>query len=407
MFDPQLKKLVKAEIERQEMTLDLIPSENFASREVRQLTGSALMHKYAEGYPGRRYYPGNTHHDAIERLAQAYALQAFKLSPKAWRANVQPYSGSPANLAIYAALMEPGETLMGLSLAAGGHLTHGHRVSQSGRLYRSVQYGVDQRTGLLDYGAVSALARREKPKVIVSGLTAYPRRIDFNRFGAIAKSVSAYHVADISHIAGLVLAGVHPSPFPHADAVMTTTHKTLGGTRGAVIFVRQAIADAVDRAVFPGLQGGPHMNITAAHAQLFHETMQPAFKAYQRRIVANATALSRALKSHGAKLVTGGTDNHLMLLDVRPWGLDGLTAERLLEENRIIANRNSIPGDPSPFKPSGIRMGTPAITRRGMKESQMKLVAQYIFEVLVERKDRANEVRALCRKFSAKKYLKP
>ncbi len=434
MLDPNLKKLLAAEIKRQEETLNLIPSENFASPEVRSLVGSPLMNKYSEGYPGKRYYPGNRYYDEIEELAKTYALRAFGLDPGMWAANAQPYSGSPANLAIYAALMEPGETLMGMALSAGGHLTHGHKVNFSGRFYRSVQYGVDPKTGLLDYDEIARLATREKPRVIVSGLTAYPRAIDFKKFGDIAKMVDAYHVADISHIAGLVLVGVHPSSFPHCDAVMMTTHKTLAGPRGAIIISRKSplirhsspavggvnssgnltgqttkpmtIADAIDRAVFPGGQGGPHNNTTAAIAQMFYEVMQPPFKKYAAQIVKNARALAEELKRLGAKLITGGTDNHLMLMDVTPWNLMGMDAEKLLEENGIIANRNSIPGDASPFKPSGIRMGTPSLTRRGMQEGEMKTIAALIVSLLVHKKPIAADVKKLCKKFSAKKYLK-
>lgn len=407
MLDPQLKKLINLEIRRQEETLDLIPSENFASYEVRTVIGSPLMNKYSEGYPGKRYYPGNVYYDEIERLAHTYALKTFNLKSDEWGVNVQPYSGSPANLAIYAALMAPGETLVGLALASGGHLTHGHKVNLSGRLYNTAQYSVDQKTGLLDYEAIERLGEEKKPRIIVSGLTAYPRTIEFERFGAIAKKVGAYHVADISHIAGLVAAGVHPSPFPYADAVMMTTHKTLAGPRGAVIFARRELMECIDKAVFPGAQGGPHNNTTAAIAQMFSEALHTPFKKYQAQIIKNAKALAETLLSFGGTLVTGGTDNHLMLMNVTHLGLTGMEAERMLEESGIIANRNSIPGDPSPFKPSGIRMGTPALTRRGMKEKEMKTVGTLIYKVLQEKQNVTREVRTLCKKFSAKKYLKP
>ncbi len=399
MLDKKLEELIKKEIGRQQETLDLIASENYASPEILSVIGSPLVNKYSEGYPGKRYYPGNEYYDEIERVARERGLAAFGLNPEEWSLNVQPYSGSPANLAIYGALMNPGETLMGMKLAAGGHLTHGHKVSFTGKFFNSVQYGVNEQTGLLDYAEIEKLAGEHKPKVIVSGTTAYPRTLDFEKFGKIAKSVGAYHVADISHIAGLVLAGLHPSPFPHANAVMTTTHKTLRGPRGAVIFARKAIAEAIDKAVFPGLQGGPHNNITAAKALMFFEAAQSEFKKYQEQILKNAQALAAALMKLGFKLVTGGTDNHLMLIDLRDTGLDGKTAEQLLEANAITANRNSIPGDTKPLNPSGLRLGTPAVTTRGMKEEEVEKIAEFIHRVLVKKEDVKNEIVELCKKF--------
>ncbi|RJQ35965.1 serine hydroxymethyltransferase [Candidatus Parcubacteria bacterium] len=380
--DPALARLIRAEAKRQEEMLDLIPSENFASVAVREAVGSVLTNKYSEGYPGKRYYPGNAIVDEIELLAQKRALAAFKLSPDAWAVNVQPYSGSPANIAIYAGLMDIGDTVLGMALAAGGHLTHGHKVNFSGRAWHAVQYGVAVATGRIDYESVRALAERHKPKVIVSGTTAYPRQIDFKKFGAIAKRAKAYHVADISHIAGLVAAGVHPSPFGYADAVMTTTHKSLRGPRGAIIFARKAVADQIDRAVFPGMQGGPHNHVTAGIAAMFAEALRPSFRRYQKQIVKNAQALASGLLSHGFALITGGTDTHLVLADVRPFNLDGMAAERKLEAVGITANRNTIPGDASPFRPSGLRMGTPALTTRGMREKEMREVADLIAETL-------------------------
>ncbi|MCL4406306.1 MAG: serine hydroxymethyltransferase [Patescibacteria group bacterium] len=378
----RLWDLVKKEERRQTRDVDLIASENYASDEVRELLGSVLVNKYSEGYPGKRYYPGNKYYDEIELLCEENALKAFHISPSKWHANVQPYSGSPANFAVYGALLEPGETILGMKLAAGGHLTHGHKVSFSGKFFRAVQYGVDEKTGLIDYGEIARLARKHKPKIIVSGISAYPRKINFKRISEIAKSVGAYHMADISHIAGLVAAGLHPSPFPWSDVVTTTTHKTLAGPRGAVIFCRRELVEEIDKAVFPGLQGGPHNNVTAAKCQMFYEAQQPGFKKYEEQIVKNARVLAEEFKKLGFVLVSGGTDNHLMLLDLKNFGVDGLTAEKLLEKNGIIANRNSVPGDTSPFKPSGIRIGTPAITRRGMKEKDMKLIAKRIYEIL-------------------------
>lgn len=408
MKDKNLNSLIVKETKRQKESINLIASENYVSPEILQILGSPLTNKYSEGYPGKRYYPGNRYYDEIEKLAQSRALEAFDLSQKEWAANVQPYSGSPANLAIYAGLMRPGGVLMGMRLASGGHLTHGHKVSATGQFYQSVQYGINEQTGLLDYKEIEKLAKEYKPKVIVSGLTAYPRTIDFERFGKIAETIGAYHVADISHIAGLVLAGLHPSPFPYSDAVMTTTHKTLRGPRGAVIFARNAklktggemtIAEAIDKAVFPGLQGGPHNNITAAKALMFFESMLVGFRSYQKQILKNAKSLAENLIKLGFNLVTNGTDNHLMLIDLRNFNLDGKTAEKLLETNNITANRNSIPGDLKPLNPSGLRLGTPAVTTIGMKEGEMKKIAELIHRALIAKEDVQREATALAKKF--------
>ena len=388
MRDKKITDLIKKEAKRQKETIDLIASENFVSADVREALGSVLTNKYSEGYPGKRYYPGNVYYDEIEDIAKERALKIFHLNSKEWHVNVHPYSGSPANLAILTALAEPGETIMGMALSSGGHLTHGHKVSATGKFWRSVQYMVNQKTGLIDFKAVSELAKQEKPKIIISGFTAYPRRVDFKKFGEIAKSVGAYHVADISHIAGLVSAGVHPLPFPYTDVVMTTTHKTLRGPRGAVIFCRKELAEKIDKAVFPGLQGGPHNNATAAKAVAFFETLQPSFKKYAHQIVKNAKSLGEALTKHGFKLITGGTDTHLLLLDVSsvnhdPSASSGQVAEKKLEAVGIIANRNTIPGDISPFKPSGIRIGTPAVTTLGMKGKEMQVIAELIYQTLI------------------------
>ncbi|KKU11499.1 MAG: Serine hydroxymethyltransferase [Parcubacteria group bacterium GW2011_GWB1_45_7] len=405
MKDKEIQKLINLEIKRQKETLDLIASENLASRDVLAPLGSPLSNKYSEGYPGKRYYPGNEYHDKIEILAQKRALKLFKLDPKKWSVNVQPYSGSPANLAVYVGLAEPGDTIMGMKLAAGGHLTHGHKVSASGIFYNSVQYGVNPKTGKVDYDEVLRLAKKAKPKVFVSGFTAYPRRFNFKKFGEIAKKVGAYHLSDISHIAGLVAGGAHPSPFPYADVVMTTTHKSLRGPRGAVLFSRNEIKEKIDKAVFPGLQGGPHNNVTASKAVAFKEAMRPEFKIYARQIVKNAEALAGELKKLGFNLVTGGTDTHLILVDMRAFNMDGLTAERRLEKSNIVANRNSVPGDPSPFKPSGVRLGTPSLTTRGMKEKEMRLIAHLIYDAVHNKKGTKAKVIALCKKFPAKSYL--
>lgn len=404
---PKLTELIKKETKRQQETLDLIPSENIADPKMLAILGSPLVNKYSEGYPGRRYYPGNEFCDAIEDLARVEGLKAFGLakagSKQEWFLNVQPYSGSPANLAVYFALTKPGDTVMGMRLSDGGHLTHGHPVNFSGVYYKSVQYGVRRDTGLIDYDEVERLALEHKPVVLFSGTTAYSRVIDFKRMGEIAKKVGAKHVADISHIAGLVSAGVHPSPFPYADVVMATTHKTMRGPRGAVIFSRgEEIAKKVDKAIMPGLQGGPHNNQTAAIAWMFIEMQRSAYKKYAAQVVKNANALANALTEYGFNIVSGGTDNHLLVVDMRNKGVDGSKAQELLESAGIIANRNSVPGDDKPFYPSGVRMGTPALTSRGMKEKEMKQVAMYIHH-LFDLKEPVNSVRKevikLCKKF--------
>ncbi|MDD4931195.1 MAG: serine hydroxymethyltransferase [Candidatus Colwellbacteria bacterium] len=412
MIDSKLKKLIKTESERQEGTIDLIPSENLVSPEILEILGSPLVNKYSEGYPGKRYYPGNKNCDEIEEIAKEYALTVFGLSDKKWRANVQPYSGSPANLAVYLGLLKPGEVMMGMKLAHGGHLTHGHSVSATGKFFKSVQYGTNEK-GFIDYEEVRKLALEYRPKVIVSGTTAYPRKIDFKKFGEIADEVGAYHLADISHISGLIAAGAHLPPFKYAHVVTSTTHKTLRGPRGAVIWSRieplkegdGIIADAIDKAVFPGLQGGPHNNQTAAIAQAFYEISKPSFKKYGNQITANARALAKSLIGSGFDLVTGGTDNHLILIDLKNIGLLGMEAQEILERNGIIANRNTVPGDKSPFKPTGIRMGTPSVTTRGMKEKQMDELGRIIALALKDGKDVSKSVTKLTTSFSAKKFL--
>ncbi len=409
--DPALAKLLEAERRRQAETIDLIPSENIVSPAVLEVLGSELVNKYSEGYPGRRYYAGNAVADAVERLAQERAARAFRLG-RQWHVNVQPYSGSPANMAVYYALVVPGEKLMGMSLPFGGHLTHGWKASATGKFWKAVQYGVG-RDGWLDYDAIRKMARKERPKIIVCGATAYPRVIDFKKFAAISREVGAYLLADIAHIAGLVLAGSHPSPFPYADVVTTTTHKSLRGPRGAVIFVNSRsqiakrkkidIAQAIDRAVFPGLQGGPHDNQTAAIAAAFGEAVRPAFKRYGRQIVRNAKALARELSRRGLKLMTGGTDNHLLLVDLTSIGISGREGEDRLEAVGIIVNRNTIPFDArSPFDPSGIRLGTPALTTRGMGKREMAAIAGLLTDTLAKRRSSAairRDVLRLCRRF--------
>ncbi len=414
MKDKILEKLIKTEIKRQEETLDLIPSENVVSKNVLRALGSELTNKYSEGYPGKRYYAGNSIIDEIELLAQERARKVFRLG-KNWHVNVQPYSGSPANQAVYYALLKPGDKIMGMSLPFGGHLTHGWKVNFSAKFYKTAQYELG-RNGLIDYNAVRKLAKKERPQIIVAGATAYPRTFDFEKFGKIAREVGAYFLADISHIAGLIAAGAHPSPFSArggqtpADVVMTTTHKTLRGPRGAMLFVNKDsriaklkkvdIASAIDKAVFPGLQGGPHNHQTAGIATALFEASKPAFKKYGRQIVRNAKTLARELTKRGFDLVSGGTDNHLLLIDLTNLGISGREAQDRLEESGIIVNRNAVPFDTrSPFDPSGIRIGTPTLTSRGMKEKEMTEVAEIMKEVLVDGKNMKARVKKLCHKF--------
>jgi glycine hydroxymethyltransferase len=382
-MDKKLWQIIEREIKRQEETLELIPSENFVDLETLFIVGSPLMNKYAEGYPGKRYYPGNKFIDEIENLAKERALKAFKLNPNEWSVNVQPYSGSPANLAVYLGLINPGETIMGLNLFHGGHLTHGHKVSYTGKLFNSIQYGVKDKG--IDFEELEKLALEHKPKIIISGTTAYPRILDFKKFYEISKKVGAYHLADIAHIAGLVIAGLHPSPFPYADVVTMTTHKTLKGPRGAVIFMRKELEDKINKSVFPGLQGGPHMHTIAGIAYTFGRALKKDFYNYQEQIIKNSKKLAEELIKRGFELYTGGTDNHLMMIDLKPLNLDGKTAESLLERANIVANRNSLPSDTSPFNPSGIRLGTPAITSRGMKEKEMIKIAEFFERILIKK----------------------
>jgi len=408
-MDKRLWQIIEKEIRRQEETLGLIPSENFVDLETLFVVGSPLMNKYAEGYPGKRYYPGNKFIDEIENLAKERALKAFKLNPNEWSVNVQPYSGSPANLAVYLGLINPGEIIMGLNLFHGGHLTHGHKVSYTGKLFNSVQYGVKDKG--IDFEELEKLALEYKPKIIISGTTAYPRILDFKKFYEISKKVGAYHVADIAHIAGLVIAGLHPSPFPYADVVTMTTHKTLRGPRGAVIFMRKELEEKINKSVFPGLQGGPHMHTIAGIAYAFGIALKKDFYKYQKQIIKNSKKLAEELIKRGFQLYTGGTDNHLMMIDLKPLGLDGKTAEALLERANIIANRNSLPSDTSPFNPSGIRLGTPAITSRGMKEREMIKIAEFFERILIKKEKPEKikkEVIALTKKFPLpyRKWLK-
>ena len=402
--DPAIAKLIAEEEARQRTHVRLIASENYASAAVMAATGTVLTNKYSEGYPGKRYYEGQRYIDQIETLAIDRAKALFG----AEHANVQPYSGSPANLAVYFAFLQPGDTVMGMGLPAGGHLTHGWGVSITGTYFRAVHYGVRKDTGRIDYDEVRALAKKERPKLLWAGGTAVPRIIDFAAFAEIAKEVGAIFAADIAHIAGLIAGGAHPSPVPFADVVSTTTHKTLRGPRGGMILCKQAHQKAIDKAVFPGLQGGPHNHTTAGLAVALQEAAQPGFKEYAAQIVRNAKALAEALVERGFDLVSGGTDNHLLLVDLTSKNVPGRKAARALDAAGIVCNCNSVPFDPrKPFDPSGIRLGTPAVTSRGMREPEMRQIAAWIDQVVGNHEDEARlasiagDVKALCDGFPA------
>ncbi len=377
--DPLVHALIQRETARQEDGLEMIASENFVSRAVLETMGSVLTNKYAEGYPGKRYYGGCEVVDEVERLAIGRALELFGAD----HANVQPHSGAQANLAAYLAVLEPGATLLGMKLAHGGHLTHGAPVNASGRLFRATAYGLSETTGRIDLDQVRDVARRERPKLIIAGASAYPRIIDFAAFAAIAREVEAVFLVDMAHIAGLVAGGVHPSPVPHADIVTSTTHKTLRGPRGGFILCRAAYAKPVDKQVFPGTQGGPLEHIIAAKAVAFGEALKPGFKDYAAQVVRNAATLADAFSERGYQLVTGGTDTHLLLVDLRNKGLTGKAAEAALGLAGIHVNKNAVPNDPqSPFVTSGIRIGTPALTTRGMREAEMRTIAGLMDAIL-------------------------
>jgi glycine hydroxymethyltransferase len=381
VIDPEIAAAIAAERQRQETHIELIASENFTYPAVMEAQGSVLTNKYAEGYPGKRWYGGCEHVDIVENLAIERAKQLFGAD----HANVQPHSGSQANFAVYTSVLQPGDKVLGMNLAHGGHLTHGNPVNFSGKLYEFVQYGVREDTGLIDYDALAEIAEREKPKMITVGASAYSRIIDFERMGAIARSVGAYLFADIAHISGLVAAGVHPSPVPHADFVTTTTHKTLRGPRGGLILCKAEHAKAIDSAMFPGGQGGPLMHVIAAKAICFGEALKPEFKAYAEQVVKNSQALAAAMIGRGYKLISGGSDNHLFLVDLRE-NLPDLTAkvaQETLDRAHITCNKNTVPFETrSPFKASGIRLGTPAVTSRGLNEADMELIAECIDTVL-------------------------
>ena len=402
--DPEICSLIEEEERYQRDSIRLIPSENYVSQAVLEASGSVLTNKYSEGYPGKRYYEGQRYIDQLETLVQDRAKALFGVE----HANVQPYSGSPANLAAYYALLEPGDKIMGMSLPHGGHLTHGWNVNFSARFYTAVQYVVDETTHLIDYDKVREQAKRERPKIIVAGATAYPRQFDFATLAEIAREVDAYFLADCAHIAGLIVAGVHPDPAPHADVITTTTHKTLRGPRGAMILCREEHAKAIDRAVFPALQGGPHNHTTAAIGVALKEAATDEFREYGHQIVRNAKALAAELLERGFTLVSGGTDNHLVLIDLTDKGVFGKKAAKALDRAGIVTNYNTVPYDPrKPFSPSGIRIGTPSITSRGMGEEEMRQIAAWMDEVIAapEDEDVTDRVRAevqdLCSGFPA------
>ena len=389
-FDPELGRMIEAEYKRQARNIELIASENIVSEAVMAAMGSVLTNKYAEGYPGKRYYGGCECVDEVENLAIRRVCQLFG----AKYANVQPHSGAQANMAVYQALCKPGDTVLGMSLDNGGHLTHGSPVNQSGLLYNIVPYGVDE-NGLIDYDALRELAKKEQPKMIIAGASAYPRAIDFAKFAEIAHEVGAYLFVDMAHIAGLVAAGLHQSPVPYADVVTTTTHKTLRGPRGGVILTNdEELAKKFNKAIFPGTQGGPLEHVIAAKAVCFGEALRPEFKAYQQNVVTNARVLANALQKQGFDLVGGGTDNHLMLIDLRKTGVTGKELQRRLDEVYITANKNAIPNDPeSPFVTSGMRIGTPAVTTRGFGAPEMIRIAEFIWQAATDFDNKANDIR--------------
>src|SRR3990167_3792686 len=407
MKDKEVGKLIEQEKKRQRGVINLIASENYVSQDILKALGSELTNKYGEGYTGRRYYRGVAVVDKLELLTQKRALKLFGLKDTDWGVNVQPLSGSPANFAVYAALVPLGETIMGMALSHGGHLTHGQKVSITGKFWNSILYEVDKKTELIDYKKLKVMAIAEKPDIIVAGYTAYAHIVDFKKFREIANACGALLMVDMAHFAGLVAGGVYPSPFPYADIVTTTTHKTLRGPRGALIFFKKEYEDAINKAVFPGGQGGPHDHQTAAIAVALHEATQPSFKKYAHQIVKNAKVLAGELKKKGWRIVSGGTDNHLFLLDVWDKGIAGKDAEKLLESAGIIVNRNGIPYDSrSPFNPSGIRIGTPAVTTRGVKEKEMARIAEWVSGILknnLDPKKVKTEVSRFVKKFPCPK----
>jgi glycine hydroxymethyltransferase len=400
--DPEIYQALQNELKRQQDGLELIASENFVSEAVLEAQGSVLTNKYAEGLPGKRYYGGCEFVDEVERLAIDRVKKLFN----APHANVQPHSGAQANMAVFFAMLQPGDTILGMALDQGGHLTHGSPVAFSGKWFKAVHYGVNPETGRIDYDNVAKIAREHKPKLIICGASNYPRIIDFAAFRKIADEVGAYLMADIAHIAGLIAAGLHPNPFPHAHFVTTTTHKTLRGPRAGVTMCQEEFASAIDKAVFPGLQGGPLMHVIAAKAVAFHEAAQPEFRAYQKQIIDNAQQLAKTLIENGLAIVSGGTDNHLMTVDLRPVNMTGKKAQEVLESVNITTNKNTIPNDPQkPGVTSGIRIGTPAVTTRGLRVEDMIVVGECIADILKSPDDQASRDRVmkrvaeLCKKY--------
>lgn len=397
-YDPEVGQAMQKELDRQRHNIELIASENIVSEAVLKAMGSVLTNKYAEGYPGKRYYGGCECVDIVENIARDRAKKLFG----AEHVNVQPHSGAQANLAVYFALLNPGDTVLGMSLAEGGHLTHGSPVNMSGKYYNFVPYGINSETGRLDYDALEELVKEHKPKLVVAGASAYPRVIDFERIANIAHANGALLMVDMAHIAGLVAAGLHPSPFPFADIVTTTTHKTLRGPRGGMIMCKEEFAKAIDKAIFPGTQGGPLMHVIAGKAVCFGEALKPEFKEYQKQVLSNSKALADALLGYGFDLVSGGSDNHLILVDLRTFNVTGKEMEKKLDEVRITANKNAIPNDPqSPFITSGVRLGTPAVTSRGFDEDDMRVVAECVYNVASGNDTKENilaKVDALCKK---------
>ncbi len=398
--DPQVAKAMMKELNRQRNNIELIASENFVSEAIMEAMGSPLTNKYAEGYPGKRYYGGCQYVDIVEDIARDRVKKLFG----AEHANVQPHSGAQANTAVYFAMLKPGDIVLGMNLSHGGHLTHGSPVNLSGTYFNFISYGVDKETERINYDELEKIALKNKPKMIVAGASAYPRIIDFKRIGQIAKKVNAYFMVDMAHIAGLVATGLHPSPVPYADFVTSTTHKTLRGPRGGIILCKEEYAKAIDKAIFPGTQGGPLMHIIAGKAVCFKEALQPEFKEYQKQIVSNAKSLAEALQEKGFRLVSEGTDNHLMLVDLRDKGITGKEAEKRLDEVNVTVNKNTIPYETeSPFITSGIRIGTPAVTSRGMKKEDMKVIAEVIHMVLTEGESSYDKARSmvaqLCQKY--------
>ncbi len=398
-MDARIKNINSKEEKRQRETISLIASENYASSNVREAMASVFTNKYSEGYPGKRYYPGNKNADELENLCRERALSLFKLNENKWHVNVQPYSGSPANFAVYAALLKNKDKALGMSLQSGGHLTHGHKVSHTGKFFNFIQYGLTEK-GLIDYEEVEKLAKKHKPKLIVTGISAYSRKLNFKKLKDIASKHNSLLMADVAHIAGLIAGGAHPSPFPWCDVVTTTTHKTLRGPRAALIFSKKDFAAEIDKSVFPGLQGGPHNNTTAGIAVALKEAQTKKFQGYATQIVKNSKELARELQNKGYDIVSNGTDNHMFLVDLTNKNITGKEAEELLEKSGITANRNAVPGDPrSPLDPSGLRVGTPGVTTRGMKEKEMRKIASLI-DMAVSGKNVGKEVKNLALKFS-------